>query len=148
MLRRSFGSGDGAGNKGGAMLRSVHRAVRTGGVGGGATQETLSNPTSPPGNTTPPRPSSNIFNKPKTINTLSVSNSTATASSPFYNPFHVPMSTLASASDSSECDEWEYVDSSDVVDEKDVGFYYDENLVLGSVPSVDEVQHAVSSLQQ
>lgn len=144
MLRRSFGSSDGAGNKGGAMLRSVHRAVRVGG-GGGATQETLSRPTSPPGNTTPPRPTSNLY-KPKSLNTLSVSNSTT--ATPLCNPFHAPMSTWASASDSSEFDEWEYVDSIDVVDENDKGLYCDENLVFGPVPSVDEVQHAVSSLQQ
>lgn len=147
MLRRSFGSGDGAGNKGGAMMRSIHRTVRAGGCGGGATQDSLSRPTSPTGNTTPPRPSSNIF-KPKGLNTLSVSNSNATASSPFCNPFHAPMSTWAYASDSSEADEWEYVDSCDVVEEKDVGLCCDENLVFGSVPSVEEVQHAVSSLQQ
>lgn len=141
MLRRSFGSGDGAGNNG--MLRSVHRVVRVGG-GGGATQETLSRPTSPPGNTNtpPPKPTSNLY-KPKSLNTLSVSN--PTAASPFCNPFHAPMSTWASASDSSEFDEWEYVDS---VDENDKGLCCDENLVFGPVPSVDEVQHAVSSLQQ
>ncbi|KAK1399629.1 Hybrid signal transduction histidine kinase [Heracleum sosnowskyi] len=140
MLRRSFGSGDGAGNKGGGMLRSVQSVVRVG--GGGATQETLSRPTSPPGNTTPPRPTSNLY-KPNSLNTLSVSNSTTAP--PFCNPFHSPTSTWASASDSSEFGEWEYVDS---IDENDKGLYCDENLVFGPVPSVDEVQHAVSSIQQ
>ncbi|KAF5959827.1 hypothetical protein HYC85_001036 [Camellia sinensis] len=140
-MRRSFGANGGMGG-GGGMLRTVQRAVRAG-VGGSA-QEPFSHSTATNSSTT-----TRSTYKPTTSNLLSLSSSTSSS-------FHHPVSSisnlptwLGSSSPTpttfSDEFEWECVDG--IEDEKGVCAFYDD-FVFGSVPSEDEVQHALSSLQQ
>lgn len=137
------------------MLRTVQRAVRTGGVGGGPTQEPFSHSTTSQPTNTSPRSSTTY--KPTTSNTLFLSSPTSLFSK---NPFNVaPMSAASNWASScssltDEFDQWECVDGtiSDDHDEETtslpVVFNCDDHFVFGPVPSLDEVQHAVTSLHQ
>ncbi|KAK2975809.1 hypothetical protein RJ640_022826 [Escallonia rubra] len=145
------GGGGGAGGPGGSMLRTVHRAVRAG-VGGGATQE----PFSQSATKKPKRPAY----KPRTTSSsiLSFTSSTAAGSTaaPF-STFNLPVSTGPTWPASPTCSDYEIDDQWECVTSDD-GFCQEEervvfpgvgdDLVFGSVPSKDEVQLAVSTLQQ
>ncbi|PIN05852.1 hypothetical protein CDL12_21604 [Handroanthus impetiginosus] len=161
-MRRSLGGGAGGrgmgGGGGGGMIRTVQRAIRAG-VGGGSAE-----PFSTSGNTTTiargDSRKGQHFNKnqptsPNSALTLSSSSSSAAAndngSSPFSSVINFPVSAASgaaapswgpSSSCCSEDSEWGYVEGSE--DE----WAHIEDFVFGSVPSRDEVHHAVSALQQ
>lgn len=152
-MRRSFGGssrgmGGGSGSSGGGiqLLRTVQRAVRAGGVGGGA-QEPFSHSTSRGG-----RQSS--FNNKSTTTTTTTSstnnnNLTISSNSPAINrPLSAtssPTTNWPNCSSPTYTDEpdWEYIDG--IEDDRPNAFF--DDFVFGSVPSTDEVQHAVFSLQ-
>ncbi|KAI8029170.1 hypothetical protein LOK49_LG01G01274 [Camellia lanceoleosa] len=142
-MRRSFGANGGMGG-GGGMLRTVQRGVRAN--VGGAAQEPFSHSTATNSSTT-----TRSTYKPTTSNLLSLYSSASSSS-------HLPVSSISNlptwpgSSSSypttttfSDEFEWECVDG--IEDEKGVCAFYDD-FVFGSVPSEDEVQHALSSLQQ
>lgn len=140
-MRRSLGGANGG------ILRTVQRAAGGSSV---ATESFSHTPTSP---CSKPTKSSSSSCKSTTPNTLLIT--TNAPSSPFSrNQTSVPVSWTFSSSSSSVSDEfddqWECIDHGVFQESEDVGF--DDNgeghYVFGSVPSVDEVQHAVSSLQQ
>ncbi|XP_011076391.1 uncharacterized protein LOC105160622 [Sesamum indicum] len=147
-MRRSFGGGGGRGSaRGGGMLRTVQRAIRPGGGG------------PPPDPSSPSGIASANSRKAKHLNEKLVSTpntaltlSSSTSGGPNNDDNHAPstFSSLVnlpvyadsgpawgSCSSPTRSDdlEWECLDGS-------------EDFVFGTVPSRDEVNHAVSSLQQ
>ncbi|KAA8539782.1 hypothetical protein F0562_026474 [Nyssa sinensis] len=149
-MRRSFGIGGnqrmGGGGGGGGregMLRTVHRVVRAG--VGGAAQEPFSHSTASTAAT-----STRPTYKPTTSSTLSLSSSNT--SSPF-SSFNLPISATSTGPTWPSCSsptysdefEWECVD---VISEDERAHGFHDDFVFGTVPSRDEVQHAVSALQQ
>ncbi|KAL0452582.1 UNVERIFIED_CONTAM: hypothetical protein Slati_1236300 [Sesamum latifolium] len=155
-MRRSFGGGGGGGmgggsGGGGGMIRTVRRVV------GGAPPE----PFSPSANTTTTIASANSrkaksFDRhrptsPNTALTLSSSSSgngsgsSNNGTSSFSSMINLP--TSWGASPAPHDSEGVCVDASDQdATARTSGFY--EDLVFGTVPSRDEVQHAVSALEQ
>ncbi|KAL0403052.1 UNVERIFIED_CONTAM: hypothetical protein Sradi_1946000 [Sesamum radiatum] len=146
-----MGGGSGGG---GGMIRTVRRVV------GGAPPE----PFSPSTNTTTTIASANSRkaknfdrNRPTSPNTALTLSSSSSANgsgssnngtSAFSSMINFPTSGAAApswgASPAPHDSEWECVDASE--DGRASVFY--EDLVFGTVPSRDEVQHAVSALQQ
>ncbi|XP_011101112.1 uncharacterized protein LOC105179211 isoform X2 [Sesamum indicum] len=158
-MRRSFGGGGGGGmgggtGGGGGIIRTVRRVV------GGAPPE----PFSPSANTTTTIASANSRkaksfdrNRPTSPNTaLTLSSSSSANGSGSSNNGTTAFSSLKNlptsgadtpswgGSPAPHDSEWECVDASE--DGRASVFY--EDLVFGTVPSRDEVQHAVSALQQ
>ncbi|KAL5812634.1 hypothetical protein ACOSQ3_027584 [Xanthoceras sorbifolium] len=137
-----FGGGKSMGGGGGGMLRTVGRVVTT-----RTSVTNLQEPISS-SSTTPTSPTSrSTHNKQNSANPLSLS---AVGSPLCYH--NVPVSPTSGVpiwpyfdAATSSCDDWVYVDESD--DEKLHGFVVDD-MVLGPVPSTDEVNNAVSALQQ
>ncbi|XP_015877964.3 uncharacterized protein LOC107414362 [Ziziphus jujuba] len=150
-----FGCGKsmgGGGGGGGNLLRSVGRAVTRVNVAGGALQEPLSSSSSNGGTATTPT-TTRKTHKPTSSNNLSLSSSSSSSSSsstPFasYNIPINPTSGLATCSSLSHCDdEFDWVSVDGVEDFGEQGVVVDD-IVLGSVPSQDEVQNVVSALQR
>ncbi|XP_071732703.1 uncharacterized protein [Rutidosis leptorrhynchoides] len=144
-MRRSIGPGmgGGGGGSGGGMIKTVHRAVRAG-IGGGSEQ-----PFSHSTVTTNTRSSTTTSNSNnQSINNTALFVSSNNNSNNFAPPFYVPVEAPANWGfpADEEFDNWEYIDGSD--SESVNGVYDDDNDVFGSVPSKDEVHHAVSSLQE
>ncbi|GLT70287.1 hypothetical protein SLA2020_423780 [Shorea laevis] len=145
------GKGMGGGSGGGGMLRTVGRAVtsaRTTGVAaGGALQEPISSSANTPNtsSTTATSPTSRTTHKPGSSTHLSLSST----SSPFAS-HNIPISAASGVPTwpppLSQCDEFEWVAVDGCEDERPHGYF--DDFVLGPVPSKDEVQDAVSSLQQ
>ncbi|XP_059460718.1 uncharacterized protein LOC132189900 isoform X4 [Corylus avellana] len=145
------GKGMGGGSGGGGMLRTVGRAVtstRTTGVAaGGALQEPISSSanTHNTSSTTATSPTSRTTHKPGSSTHLSLSST----SSPFAS-HNIPISAASGVPTwpppLSQCDEFDWVAVDGVEDEKPHGYF--DDFVLGPVPSKDEVQDAVSALQQ
>lgn len=140
----------GGGSGGGSMLRTVGRAVtaRTTGVAAaGALQDPISSSTTTPNTSTTSAtsPTSRPTHKPNSSNHLSLSS----ASSPFAS-HNIPISATSVIptwpSPLSQCDEFEWVSVDGGEDERPHGYL--DDFVLGPVPSTDEVQDAVSALQQ
>lgn len=142
-MRRTLGGANGS------MLRTVQRAA--GGSSSVATEPFSHTPTTP---SSKPTKTSSSSCKPTTPNSLLIT--TNTPSSPFSRTqTTVPVSWNFSSSSSSISDEfdeqWECIDGGVFQEIEDVGFddnFENDHFVFGSVPSVDEVQHAISSLQQ
>ncbi|CAB4271213.1 unnamed protein product [Prunus armeniaca] len=147
---KSMGGGGGGG---GSMFRAVSRAAVTRSVAGGPPiQEPLSssnsNSSATNTTTTATTSTSRHTQKPSSSNNLSLSSPT----SPFAS-YNLPLSAnsgVPSWPSSPHFDDidWVTVDngSSEEDDERRHGFL--EDFVLGPVPSRDEVQNAVSALQQ
>ncbi|GAA0180390.1 hypothetical protein LIER_30100 [Lithospermum erythrorhizon] len=140
-MRRSFGSGGsgrmGGGGGGGGIMRSVHRAVRAGGISGGSFQESFSCSTN---NNVVKQTKSRECNNNSVV-TLSSSNSSKN-SSPFTSP---PRYRSGGSRSFIEETDWECVYGNEDKRGGDCNAWFDS---FGSVPSVDEVQHAVSALQK
>ena len=132
----------GGGKGGGGTLKTVRRAVRSGGAGGAA-QDSFSHSSSTTTTTNTNR------DHQSASNVLSLFSSTdSTPYSPFSSPIY-SNSTIAtwnfcSSPVGSEEFDWDYVDGS--VYDEEIDCY--DNPVFGSVPSIDEVQNAVSALRQ
>lgn len=131
----------------GATLRTVQRAAGATSV---ATEPFSHTPTSPS-----PKPTKTSSSSCKSTAQTSLLITTSSPSSPFSrNQSSTPVSWTFSSSSSSAGDDfdeqWECIDHGVFQEVEDVGFdgYENDHYVFGSVPSVDEVQHAVSSLQQ
>ncbi|KAK6155898.1 hypothetical protein DH2020_010146 [Rehmannia glutinosa] len=156
-MRRSFsGSGMGGGSGGGSgMLRSVHRALRSG-VGGAPPEPFSASANSTTIATANSRKPKN-FNKqqsapPNTALTLSPGgpnknnnnnpNNNNGPSAAFSSLINLPKSD--SSPTCSEDMEWECLDANE---EERVSVFY-EDFVFGTVPSRDEVNYAISALQQ
>ncbi|KAH0979122.1 hypothetical protein GBA52_006299 [Prunus armeniaca] len=147
------GKSMGGGGGGGSMFRAVSRAAVTRSVAGGPPiQEPLSssnsNSSATNTTTTATTSTSRHTQKPSSSNNLSLSS----PSSPFAS-YNLPLSAnsgVPSWPSSPHFDDidWVTVDngSSEEDDERRHGFL--EDFVLGPVPSRDEVQNAVSALQQ
>jgi hypothetical protein len=141
------GKGMGGGSGGGGMLRTVGRAVtsaRTAGVAaGGALQEPISSSTN--ATSTATSPTSRPTHKPSSSTHLSLSSN----SSPFAS-HNIPISAASGVPTwpppLSQCDEFDWVAVDGCEDERPHGYF--DDFVLGPVPSKDEVQDAVSALQQ
>ncbi|XP_049396754.1 uncharacterized protein LOC125860779 isoform X2 [Solanum stenotomum] len=142
MMRRSFsggGGGGGGGANGGGMLRAVQRAVRTGGTINGAAQESFSH-----SSTTKTAKSSttsgHAFHNKASNNAVSLSSSSPLST--------LPLSAAALApgtwDSSSESEEWECLEDNN---NNNSSILFDD-YILGTVPSTDEVHHAVSALHQ
>ncbi|KAK1366692.1 hypothetical protein POM88_042253 [Heracleum sosnowskyi] len=136
-MRRSLG-----GANGGMLRTTVQRAAGGTSV---ATESFSHTPTSP---CSKPTKTSSSSCKSTNSNTLLIT--TNAPSSPFSrNQTSVPVSWTFSSSSSSVSDEfddqWECIDHGVFQESEDYG---EDHFVFGSVPSVDEVHHAVSSLQQ
>ncbi|PSS32438.1 Hybrid signal transduction histidine kinase [Actinidia chinensis var. chinensis] len=133
----------GGGKGGGGTLKTVRRAVRSGGAGGAA-QDSFSHSSSSTTTTT-----NTNRDHQSASNVLSLFSSTdSTPYSPFSSPIY-SNSTIAtwnscSSPVGSEGFDWDYVDGS--VYDEEIDCY--DNPVFGSVPSIDEVQNAVSALRQ
>lgn len=135
------GIGGGSGD-GGSMLRQVARVVsaRTGvpAAAGAALQEPISSSTSTTTSTSRPT------HKPISSNNLSLSST----SSPFASHNNnIPTSATSGAPTwppLSQCDDFEWVS----VDGSESGHGYLDDFIFGPAPSKDEVQDAVSALQQ
>ncbi|XP_019192072.1 PREDICTED: uncharacterized protein LOC109186517 isoform X2 [Ipomoea nil] len=137
-MRRSLSGG--SGGAGGSMLKNVHRAVRAGVGSGGAAQE---QPVSP--FKTPRKHTLNNNLQPHASNILTLS--TAAPSSPRFPPSAAGPSRSSSPACSEELEsEWECLDGRE--DDEEMGNYFYDEYVFGAVPSLDEVHHAFSSLQQ
>ncbi|XP_062163105.1 uncharacterized protein LOC133870081 [Alnus glutinosa] len=141
------GKGMGGGSGGGGMLRTVGRAVtsaRTTGVAaGGALQEPTSSSTN--ATTTATSPTSRPTHKPSSSTHLSLSSN----SSPFAShniPIFAASGVPTWPPPLSQCDEFDWVAVDGCEDERPHGYF--DDFVLGPVPSKDEVQDAVSALQQ
>ena len=137
-MRRSLATANGA------TLRTVHRAAGATSV---ATEPFSHTPTSPS-----PKPTKTSSSSCKSTAQTSLLITTSNPSSPFSrNQSSTPVSWTFSSSSSSAGDDfdeqWECIDHGVFQEVEDVGFESD-HYVFGSVPSADEVQHAVSSLQQ
>lgn len=139
------GMGGGGSGRGVRMFTRVHRAVRSGG-GGGDFSNSGSNTATNNRSTTTTKPNNNKSNHP-----LSLSSSSTSSSSPF-SLLNIPACVAATAPYWAPCTcincngefDWECVDG--VEDERENGSRDDP--VFGEVPSPDEVQQAVCSLQQ
>ncbi|KAL2527031.1 Uncharacterized conserved protein (UCP012943) [Abeliophyllum distichum] len=140
------------GGGGGSMLRTVQRAVRAG--VGGAQSEPFSHATNTNTSTgaNSPRNTRHSYKKKQSALTLISANNT-NVSSTFSSLVNLPVSATPNAATTwgscssptwNDESEWECVDSSE--DEKEHAFF--DDFVFGTVPSRDEVQHAVSALQQ
>lgn len=154
-----MGGGSGGG---GGMLRSVHRAVRAG--IGGAPPEPFS-PSAGSGfvSTSSSRKTKRSrIKQPSSPNrNLTLSNSSSNnnnnGSSAFSSLINLPISAASGAatppwraSSSPTCDdlEWEYVEGSGGDEKAAAARAFYDDFVFATVPSRDEVQHAVSALQQ
>ncbi|KAF5732285.1 hypothetical protein HS088_TW18G00979 [Tripterygium wilfordii] len=144
----SGGKGMGGGAGGGSVLRVVRKAVTRAGVSAG---NTLQEPISSSGATSPTAAASGLSHKPNSSNNLSIYSS----GSSHLSPFSVPLSSSSvvptcwpsfGAGSGSSCDEFEWVSVDGSQDDRAFGFV--DDFVLGPVPSADEVQYAVSALQQ
>ncbi|KAF5743607.1 hypothetical protein HS088_TW08G00192 [Tripterygium wilfordii] len=142
------GRGMGGGAGGSSVLRVVGRAVARAGVSAGST---FQEPLSSSGATSTAAAASRPTNKPNSSNNLTISSS----GSSHFSPFSVPLSASSGvptcwhsfgAGSCSCCDEFEWVSVDGSEDERAFGFV--DDFVLGPVPSADEVQYAVSALQQ
>ncbi|KAL3645184.1 hypothetical protein CASFOL_010364 [Castilleja foliolosa] len=161
-MRPSFGPGSGGMAGGGGMLRSVQRALRA--SGGGAPPE----PFSPSANsTTINNAAANSkkakqFNKPQSTppNTaLTISsnnsnnnnpNSNSNGPSAFSKLINLPKSGAAATAwgyCSDDDVEWECVDVNHELDDQRA-VVFSEDFVFGTVPSSNEVNYAISALQQ
>ncbi|XP_073121434.1 uncharacterized protein [Henckelia pumila] len=156
-MRRSFGGGSNMGGGGGGMLRSVHRAVRAGiggappdpfspSAGSGSVSTSSSRKTKRSRIKQPSSPNRNL-----TLSNSSINN----GSSAFSSLINLPISATSGAAapawracSSPTCDdlEWEYVEGSGGDERAAARAFYDD-FVFATVPSRDEVQHAVSALQ-
>ncbi|KAJ8552824.1 hypothetical protein K7X08_020217 [Anisodus acutangulus] len=133
MMRRSFGGMGGGG--------AVQRAVRTGGTLNGAAQESFSHSTT---STTAKTSTSSSH----TLNNNKGSNASTALSLSSSSPFSThPLSTAALAP-AATWDESEYWGCLDGREDERVNNIVFDDYILGPVPSTDEVQHAVSALQQ
>ncbi|XP_010264373.1 PREDICTED: uncharacterized protein LOC104602389 isoform X2 [Nelumbo nucifera] len=122
---------------GGGMLRAVGKVV---GAGVGGVQEVVS------------RSTTTAHKRPTTSNLRSLPSSSLASSR------NLPVSATSAtaptwpSSSPSHCfcdgDEWEWEPVDGIEDERVNGFYYSSRYALGSVPSMDEVQDAISSLRQ
>lgn len=142
MMRKSFGgggSGRGAGSGGGGMLRAVQRAVRTGGTINGAAQESFCHSTIPK-TATSSTTSGHAFKNEASNNAASLSSSSRLSSFPLSAAAALAPATWDSSS--SESEEWECIE-----DNNSTTILFDD-YILGSVPSTEEVHHAVSALHQ
>ncbi|GFY83288.1 uncharacterized conserved protein [Actinidia rufa] len=108
----------GGGKGGRGMLKTVRRAVRSGGAGGAA-QDSFSH-------------------------SSSSSTTTTTNTNRDHQSASNPLGIFARRLLESEGFDWDYVDGS--VYDEEIDCY--DNPVFGSVPSIDEVQNAVSALRQ
>lgn len=126
----------------GGTMRTFQRAIRAG-VGGAS-----------PNTTTPIKKgkANNIHKKQQPTSPLTLHSSSNSSSAPFPSllnpPISAPPAALISSSSSTICSdesEWEYVDG--IEDETAARALYDDYL-FGTVPSSDEVHHAVSALQK
>lgn len=136
--------GIGGGGGHGGMLKTIHRAVRTG--VGGANQETLPHSTTTADEDDAITTSTSTTTTPKPTYKINTSNRLSLSSS-----LNLPISPTWTRSCSSPIYsdefEWEYVDG--IEDEGRASSYaFNDDFVFGSVPSKDEVQHAVSAIQQ
>ncbi|KAG5228573.1 Ribosomal protein L23/L15e family protein [Salix suchowensis] len=144
------GTGMGGGSGGGSMLRVVGRAVARAGVTN--FQEPISNNTSSSHTTTTvtsPRAtgtlnSFNNNNNNNNNNNLSLSSSGSVLNVPISANSGGPISTWWPSFTGSYPDDYEWVSVDGSEDERLVGF--NDDFVLGSVPSMDEVQDAVTAL--
>nr|XP_043613001.1 uncharacterized protein LOC122584972 isoform X2 [Erigeron canadensis] len=153
-MRRSFGprmGGGGGGGNGGGMIKSIHRAVRAGmgGTGGSAIEPNSHFSTRSTTSTI-----NNRSNMNQPLNTsLFLSNNNNSSNSPYVpvtGTSHWDILTPPAITGDHELYDWEYVDESGSCGsdgESSVYGFYDD-MVYGSVPSKDEVHHAVSSLQE
>ncbi|XP_075500924.1 uncharacterized protein LOC142539381 [Primulina tabacum] len=159
-MRKYLGGGSNMGG-GSGMLRSVHRAVR-GGIGG-APPDPFS-PSAGSGfvsTSTSRKTKRSRIKQPSSPNrNLNLSNSSSNnnnnGSSAFSSLINLPISAASGAAtpawgacSSPTCDdlEWEYVEGSGG-DEKAAARAFYDDFVFTTVPSRDEVKHAVSALQQ
>lgn len=130
---RGGSGGMGGGGGSGGMLKNVHRAVRAGVGGGGAAQEQPFSPFKTPRkhtvNNLPPH-GSNLL-------TLSTAANVAPPSGAGPSRCSSPVC--------GEESEWECVDGRE---DEEMGNYFYDDYVFGTVPSLDEVHHAFSALQQ
>ncbi|XP_073310617.1 uncharacterized protein [Primulina huaijiensis] len=162
-MRRSFGGGSsmgGGSGGGGGMLRSVQRAVRAGiggappepfspSAGSGSVSASSSRKTKKSRIKQPSSPNRNL------ALSNSSSNNNSNGSSPFSSLINLPISAVSGAAvpawgacPSPNCEdlEWEVVEGSGGYERAARAFY--DDFVFGTIPSRDEVQHAVSALQQ
>ncbi|XP_057776781.1 uncharacterized protein LOC130995496 [Salvia miltiorrhiza] len=126
-MRRSLGGGGGGGRgMGGGMIRTFQRAVKAG--VGGAPPDTIGG------------------GIPKKLNNTSPNTALTLFSPSFSSTLNLPAPAPAWISSSSSTDgsEWEYVEFED----ETVARGLHDDYVFGTVPSTDEVHHAVSALQQ
>lgn len=137
------------GSGGGSMLRVVGRAVARAGVTN--FQEPISTNTSSSCTTTTSSPTSpratrklNSLNNDN--NTLSLSSSGSVLSVPISANSGGPISTWWPSFTGSYPDDYEWVSVDGSEDERLVGF--NDDFVLGPVPSMDEVHDAVTALTQ
>lgn len=163
---RSMGGGVGRGGSDG-MLRNVGRAVTTTRTGVTNLQEPISSSSSSTGTTTSPASPTPTASNSRPAqqnrnggNQLSLSAAAALTASPFGSHNNVPVPAhygvpgwssfgVGGGGGGSCCDEYEWV-SVDGLEEhfdKTRGFLVDD-FALGPVPSLDEVNTAVSALQQ
>ncbi|GKC83718.1 hypothetical protein Tco_1139435 [Tanacetum coccineum] len=134
-MRRSFGQGmggsGGGGRGGGGVIRNVHRAVRT--TMGGSHGSSLE----PHAHATTTRTTSNRNQPVNTTLSLSSSANSSLPCSYLNNSYMAPNCPFSM---SGEDFDWEYVDECESV--------HDDDIMFGSVPSDEEVSHAVTSLQE
>lgn len=152
-----MGGGGRAGGSSG-LLRNVGRGVTTRAGGAANLQEPISSSSSTSGsssiNNSPASPAANsrpAQDRDTSANQISLSGA---VSSPFSSqnisiPAHygVPSWSSFGVGSGSFCDDYEWVSVDGSDDDKAHGFLVDE-FVLGPVPSLDEVNTAVSALQQ
>nr|GMC65835.1 Ran-binding protein [Ipomoea batatas] len=114
------------------MLKNIHRAVRAGVSSGGAARE---------------QPRKHTLNNLQShaSNILTLSTAASAPSSPFSPSAAAPSRSSSPAC--SEESEWECLDGGRE-DEEMGNYFYDDEFVFGAVPSLDEVHHAFSALQQ
>lgn len=151
-----FGGGKSmGGGGGGGMLRTVGRVVTRAGVAN--LQEPISSSSSNSTTTSPSSPTSKsrpTQHRNSSANQLSLS---ATVSSP-RSSHNIPVSAGSglpgwpyfggpAAASAACCDEYEWVSVDGSEDEKSNGYFVDD-FFLGPVPSLEEVNTAVSALQQ
>ncbi|CAA2935351.1 Hypothetical predicted protein [Olea europaea subsp. europaea] len=160
-MRRSFGGGSrgmgggigGSGGGGGGILRTVQRAVRAGVAGSQSEPFSHATNTNTSTGANTPRNTRQSYKKKQSGFTLPSGND-SDVSSTFSSLVNLPVSATpnaetaawgsCSSSTWNDESEWECVDSSE--DEK--GHVFIDDFVFGTVPSRDEVQHAVSALKQ
>lgn len=137
------------GGSGGGMLRTYGRLVTTR-TGVTNLQEPISSSSSSTTPTSPKSSSRSTQNKQTTNSNQNLSISTPLT---YYNNLPVSPTSgvpvwpyFGAASASASFDDWVYVDESD--DDGFMSSHGFDDFVLGPVPSVDEVNSAVSALQQ